>query len=667
MKRKYVVLQEEISDCGVCSLLSIIKYYKGYIPLEELRINSLTDNKGVTAYNLIECAKKYGFQSEGVKVNNLESENLPCIAHLNINKSLTHFVSVYKISNNKIFYMDPSVGYISESILEFYKKFTGIVIRLKPRTVIVKKEVKKVIQKLMCSEIKKHYKQFIIILFINITLVLTTIICSLFYNNIFENIFIITMLLLVGNVIISVLKYLIDTKIEKLVSKVEQNIMNSYFEKLLQLPLYYMQLKGTGEIQKRVTDIENIIDISLKSNLKIILNTIIILISSIMIFIIKKELFILIFIYLLSVLIITKKYSAKINKRINEDIYNQTNYNQILVETISGIKSINYSNSRLYFKERLTYTKKSSNLSSLLLKKDICKYNIFISIIYIIINLIINIYLLIEIKNRNILIEYYFVINGIFNFLIEAIIETISLYPNLSYKNKIINKVNEFLSIESKQNLNQSIDDYTITLNKVSFTYNSLDKVLNNVSLKIEKGEKIFFKGNNGAGKSTLFKLLIKDLESYEGEILIGKKEISTLSKDEICNYISYIYQDEKIFSMTIKENILLGLECEEDLDKIIKICELDKLLNKMPFGLNTFLIGGGEELSAGEKELIILARHLIRNNKIIIIDEATSHIANHLENKIIKNILDLYQDKTIIFISHRNKEYLFKRTIKLR
>ena len=83
MKRKFEVIQEEVSDCGVCSLLSIIRYYGGDTNLEKLRIESNTTIKGVTAFNLIVCARKFGFDAKGYKVNNLSEEDFPVIAHLN--------------------------------------------------------------------------------------------------------------------------------------------------------------------------------------------------------------------------------------------------------------------------------------------------------------------------------------------------------------------------------------------------------------------------------------------------------------------------------------------------------------------------------------------------------------------------------------------------------
>ena len=138
MKRNLKVLQEEISDCGVCSLLSIIRYYGGDTNLEKLRIETSTTKKGVSAYNLIECAINYGFDAKGLKVKDLNKINYPCIAHIKINNSLSHFIVLYKLKNDVLTIMDPSSGFKNMKVNEFNKCFTGVVILLSHKTIIKK-------------------------------------------------------------------------------------------------------------------------------------------------------------------------------------------------------------------------------------------------------------------------------------------------------------------------------------------------------------------------------------------------------------------------------------------------------------------------------------------------------------------------------------------------
>ena len=260
-----------------------------------------------------------------------------------------------------------------------------------------------------------------------------------------------------------------------------------------------------------------------------------------------------------------------------------------------------------------------------------------------------------------------FIINILFAQLITSLLEVISFIPINRYKKRLVNKVDEFLNIENDTEETNYINKLDITIKDLSFSYNSLNNTIKNINLNFKKGENYLIQSKNGTGKSTIFKLLTKELTKYEGSIMIGNEELKDISYREISKKISFISQDETIFPGTIKDNILLGLDVHhKTLNKIIKLCELDELINKKTFGLDTFLYGGGEELSGGEKQLIILARFLIRNKDILIIDEATSELNPIIEDKIIKNITNYYKDKTIIFVSHKNKEYLFKNIINL-
>ena len=124
-----IVLQDGTKDCGVCCLLSIIRYYGGDISKEYLREITNTTRNGVTAYNLIEGAKKIGFIAEGVSgdMTNIKDNNLPCLAHLSISSKYKHFVVVYKIdiNNNKIVIMDPAKGKKVLTISQFKLQSTN--------------------------------------------------------------------------------------------------------------------------------------------------------------------------------------------------------------------------------------------------------------------------------------------------------------------------------------------------------------------------------------------------------------------------------------------------------------------------------------------------------------------------------------------------------------
>jgi len=138
MKKIYEIIQEEKSDCGVCSLASIILFHGGYIPLEQLRINTNTDCNGTNAYELINCAKMYGFNAYGKKISKLNNIKFPVIVHLKLKNNLFHFVVVYKITKKNIYIMDPSIGIKKMKLKSFYEIFTGIVLYFEPINIIPK-------------------------------------------------------------------------------------------------------------------------------------------------------------------------------------------------------------------------------------------------------------------------------------------------------------------------------------------------------------------------------------------------------------------------------------------------------------------------------------------------------------------------------------------------
>ena len=176
MKKHLEVIQEESSDCGICSLASIIKYYKGDISLETLRFMTNTNSNGCNALELINCAKTLGFNAYGEKCEILKTINQPLIAHLKLENNLFHFVVVYKIGKKYLIIMDPSRGFIKLTNEDFYKLFTGVIINLIPINNIPKYKKSKFIQNRLIKELTNNKKSYITILIVSILILIFTII-----------------------------------------------------------------------------------------------------------------------------------------------------------------------------------------------------------------------------------------------------------------------------------------------------------------------------------------------------------------------------------------------------------------------------------------------------------------------------------------------------------
>lgn len=195
-----------------------------------------------------------------------------------------------------------------------------------------------------------------------------------------------------------------------------------------------------------------------------------------------------------------------------------------------------------------------------------------------------------------------------------------------------------------------------IEFKNVCFSYGTRGKTIKNVSLKIPSGKKIAFVGLSGSGKSTLLKLLMKFYSYDEGGIFIDGKEITSYTNDSYRSRIGYVPQESLLFSGTIEENIAwgyYGARKKEILDAAIAAQSFD-FINALPDKFNTVVGEQGATLSGGERQRIALARILIRNPDIIILDEATASLDSISEQKIMDTVYQRIQNKTVIMVAHR-------------
>ncbi|GAA0121830.1 MAG: ABC transporter ATP-binding protein [Clostridium argentinense] len=200
-----------------------------------------------------------------------------------------------------------------------------------------------------------------------------------------------------------------------------------------------------------------------------------------------------------------------------------------------------------------------------------------------------------------------------------------------------------------------------ITFENVTFSYDNQKPILKNVNLKMEKNKKYAIVGESGSGKSTLIKLLMKYNTNFQGIIKIDNEDIKNININSLNMLISLIQQDTIIFDGSIRDNITLYKEHnEEDLTKCISSVELNKLIDSLPNGVESLTGENGVNLSGGEKQRISLARALLKNSKILILDESTSALDNETAYNIEKILLN-FSNLTLIVITHKLVENILK------
>jgi ATP-binding cassette subfamily B protein len=205
------------------------------------------------------------------------------------------------------------------------------------------------------------------------------------------------------------------------------------------------------------------------------------------------------------------------------------------------------------------------------------------------------------------------------------------------------------------------IDNYTIELKNVSFAYHEGEDVISNISLSIPQGGVTALVGPSGSGKSTLSRLIARFWDPREGEILIGGKNISGVDPEALMRYMSFVFQDVVLFNDTVKNNIRIGKEGadDEEVYAAAKAARCDEFIREMPEGYDTVIGENGSTLSGGERQRISIARALLKNAPIVLLDEATASLDPENETLIQAAISELVKNRTVIVIAHRLRTVL--------
>ena len=219
---------------------------------------------------------------------------------------------------------------------------------------------------------------------------------------------------------------------------------------------------------------------------------------------------------------------------------------------------------------------------------------------------------------------------------------------------EIIDSKSEFFDDSNKENLDSF--KKCIEFKNVSFKYENAT-VLNNISLKVNKGEMVAIVGSSGSGKSTLVNLIPRFFDKISGKILIDDIDINNLSRLKIRSLIGIVSQDSILFNTSIKENILLGDSkgnIDEKLSESLSIANADEFINELDDQVDYNVGDNGSNLSGGQKQRVAIARAVYSNSPILILDEATSSLDSKSE-KLVQDAIDkLMINKTSIVIAHR-------------
>ncbi|MDR0752479.1 MAG: ABC transporter ATP-binding protein/permease [Christensenellaceae bacterium] len=239
----------------------------------------------------------------------------------------------------------------------------------------------------------------------------------------------------------------------------------------------------------------------------------------------------------------------------------------------------------------------------------------------------------------------------------SPIMPVLGLLPELLYFQGGIRRLKEIKSIMTMSGSESTISNFTIKFEDVNFAYKTgVNNAISDMNLTIPQGSITAFVGPSGSGKSTMTKLIARFWDVNEGRITIGGVDVKTIDPEHLMGYMSFVFQDVILFNDTIMANIRIGKSdaTDEEVKMACKVANCEEFINKLPNGYDTLLGENGATLSGGERQRISIARALLKNAPIVMLDEHTASVDSESEALIQNALVELIKDKTVVVVAHR-------------
>jgi len=680
VKKNYTVIQDGIKECGSACLLSIIRYYGGNVSLERLLELTKTNKDGTNFYNLKEAANEIGLVAKGYKVDDVDklyAIDKPFISQVIVD-NYAHFVVVYKIKNNKITFMDPAKGMIKMDIEKYKNIQTGNILLVEPYKKLPVYNDNNYLYQVIRKVIFDNKK--IIANLVLLTLIVTIFTCIYSYhfkiiidNFIYTNkinLLVITVIFVIVLFIKIIVEYLRNNLLLYLNQKIDLSIITITISKIISLPYSYYKNKTTGEMISRVNDLLYIKNVVSQIITTIFLDIILAFIVLVVLFSINKTMTLLLFIITIFYFLIFSIYKKSIKEMTEIIQEDSSKVNSLLIESISSYETIKGLNLENRFKNKINKQYLYAINDNLSLTKIIYTQELLKDLVEGIVILFITYLGTTYIMDKSLSIGELITYNTLLFYFLNPIRNFFDFYKDFFYVKNSIKRINNILNFkyeELDKETNLDIDG-VIRLNNLDFSYNKKNNILKDITLDISRCTKLLILGASGSGKSTLLKILYKYYEIDRGKVYINGFDINDYEIKDIRKGITYVSQNEFLYTDTIKNNIVLDRNVSDS--EFVRICRLtyvEDIVRNNLLSYNFRLEENGANISGGQRQRIILARSLLKDSKIILIDEGLNEIDINLERKILKNIFSYYKDKIIIVVSHRHDNIdLYNKVINL-
>ena len=669
-------------DCGPACIRMVASHYGKDYPLSYLRSLSHLTREGVSVAGIRDALEKIGADSASFEMTMEQLRTkcpLPAILHWEQN----HFVVLYDVKQHKLtkkwtyFVANPAYGKhgFSESSFEKYwlNGDTGIVIAVEPQEEFYDK--KPVKEKHSLTRFARKYvwpfrwelSQSALSMLFGMLLALVT---PFLTQAMVDDGINMRNMGLILNILFAQLSLFIGTFIMGLISshvslymstRININILSDYLGKLLKLPMTFFDTKSVGDYQQRLGDhgrLQNFITYSTLQTLFSIVS------APFYLAIIGWYSMVILSVYLLLTGLSTvwMIYFFRRRKALDYEQFKVNSENQNKqYELMSGITDIKLNGYDDYkMEEWRTLQERSYQMNVKMLKLGQIQETGF-TLIGQLRNIFITCWIAAEVVNGHLTLGMMMSISaiiGLVNGPLSQLIGFLQQFQDAKISLERSEEVHLCANEDSIAQVDIPIDTpQDIEVNNLTFSYTGSigQPALKNVSFTIPAGKKTAIVGESGSGKTTLMKLLLKFYEPTKGEIKLGGKNLKNFSAKSIRRASGIVMQDNFIFSDTIKRNIILGeQENNEQLKRALTTACLNEFIKKQPLGVNTKIGAEGIGVSGGEKRRIMIARAAYKRPAYLMLDEATSSLDAENEKNITQNLENDFKGRTQIVIAHR-------------
>ena len=674
-RKKHYRSQMDQKDCGVASLAMVFGYFGSYYSLARLRELAKTTINGTTALGLVKAAETLGFEPQAIQADMtlFDSPNLifPFVVHVLKDKELFHYYVVTGKDKQNIHIADPDpeVRLTKLSRERFEEEWTGTTIFVAPSPNYQPHKDKNQGLTSFLPILINQKGLIINIILATVLVTLINIVGSYYLQSIIDTyvpnqtsstLSVISICLVIVYALQQILSFAQDYLLIVLGQRLSIDVILSYIKHVFHLPVSFFATRRTGEIVSRFTDANSIIDALASTIISIFLDISTVLIISIILFLQNSSLFFISLLGLPIYAVIIFVFMKPFEKMNRDTMEANATLSSSVIEDINGIETIKSLASEKiryqkidrefvdYLKRSFTYSRAESQQKAL---KKIAQLFLNVCILWMGANLVMD-----GKMSLGQLITY----NTLLYYFTNSLENIINLQSKLQTAQVANNRLNEVYLVNSEFEEQKMLEDLStiqgdMTFKGIHYKYDYGQDILSDINLTIKQGSKIALVGISGSGKSTLAKMMVNFYNPNQGEIRLGDMNLNQIDKKSLRQHINYLPQQPYVFNGTILENLLLGAKegtTREDILRAVELAEIREDIERMPLNYQTELTSDGTGISGGQRQRIALARALLTDASILILDEATSSLDILTEKRIVDNLMNL--DKTLIFIAHR-------------